>query len=52
MNEPKILYGDRIVYREVFGTVKNVKGSYAEVKFDDIKKYQLLPVSALEKVNG
>lgn len=49
---PSILYNDKITYRGLVGIVKNVKGSYAEVKFDGVKRHQLLPVSALEKVDG
>jgi hypothetical protein len=52
MNNPSILYGDTVKYKDKIGLVKHVSGSYAEVKFDNIKKNQLIPVNALEKING
>jgi len=47
-----ILYGDKVKFKDKLGIVKDVQGSFARILFNGDKKVTMLPVDALEKIDG
>jgi len=46
-----ILYGDKVLYNNTKGIVKEVQGSIARVLFEGKKKLVTLQTDLLEKIN-